>query len=183
MGRIAGVRGEPDEHADPVALVVDGEQLARDAGRDLLPIGLGRRRRRQDDGILAEARGETLVGQVAVAEVILNRRDSGKYPATVCGVVEQGTGEKYMCQFSYYCDGLSDEIGDRDAWAQVGRVARVMMDGAPRDLTNGAMFYHTKAVEPYWADEFYETAEIGAHLFYREDEVRMIASASRASSD
>ncbi len=131
--------------------------------------------------IYHEARGEPLVGQVAVAEVILNRRDSGRYPATVCGVVEQGTGEKYMCQFSYYCDGLSDEVGDRDAWAEVGRVARVMIDGAPRDLTNGAMFYHTKAVEPYWADEFYETAEIGAHLFYREDALRMISSASRAS--
>jgi hypothetical protein len=128
-----------------------------------------------------EARGESLEGQIAVAEVILNRRDSGKYPSTVCGVVEQGTGEKYMCQFSFWCDGLSDEIGDRGAWAEVGRVARVMMDGAPRGLTNGAMFYHTKAVEPYWADEFYETAEIGAHLFYREDEVRMASSASSAS--
>ncbi len=131
--------------------------------------------------IYHEARGESLEGQIAVAEVILNRRDSGEYPATVCGVVEQGTGKKYQCQFSYYCDGLSDEPKDQRAWAEVGRVARVMMDGAPRDLTRGAMFYHTKAVEPYWADEFTETAEIGAHLFYREDEVRMMSSASRAS--
>jgi hypothetical protein len=131
--------------------------------------------------IYHEARGESLEGQIAVAEVILNRRDSGKYPATVCGVVEQGTGRRNECQFSFWCDGLSDEIRDQGAWAEVGRVARVMIDGAPRDLTEGAMFYHTKAVEPYWADEFTETAEIGAHLFYRDGDVRMAQSASRAS--
>jgi spore germination cell wall hydrolase CwlJ-like protein len=133
------------------------------------------------EAIYFEARGEGLVGQVAVAEVILNRRDSGDFAATVCGVVEQGTGEKYMCQFSYYCDGLSDEPGDEEAWAEVGRVARAMIDGAPRPLTNGATFYHTKAVEPYWADDFHETADIGAHLFYSEDEVRLASSASRAT--
>ena len=131
--------------------------------------------------IYHEARGETLEGQIAVAEVILNRKDSGKYPATVCGVVEQGTGEKYMCQFSYFCDGLSDEIGDEEAWDKAGRIARVLLDGAPRELTNGALFYHTKAVSPYWADEFHQTAEIGAHLFYVEDEVQMASNASRAS--
>lgn len=135
------------------------------------------------EAIYHEARGESLVGQIAVAEVILNRKDSGQYPKTVCGVVEQGTGEKWMCQFSYFCDGLSDEIGDETAWERAGRIARVMLDGAPRELTNGAMFYHTKAVSPYWADEFYQTAEIGAHLFYSEDEVRMASNASGASED
>lgn len=133
------------------------------------------------EAIYHEARGEALEGQIAVAEVILNRRDSGKYPTTVCGVVEQGTGEKYMCQFSYFCDGLSDEIRDQKSWERAGRIARVMLDGAPRELTAGALFYHTKAVEPYWADEFYETAEIGAHLFYVEDEVQMVSNASSAS--
>jgi hypothetical protein len=125
-----------------------------------------------------EARGEPLEGQIAVAEVILNRRDSGRYPSTVCGVVEQGTGEKWMCQFSYFCDGLSDEVTDERSWEQLGRVARVMLDGAPRELTDGAMFYHTKAVDPYWSDEFFETAEIGAHLFYTDEEMQMASSAS-----
>jgi hypothetical protein len=118
-----------------------------------------------------EARGESLEGQIAVAEVILNRRDSGRYPETVCGVVQQGTGEKWMCQFSYYCDGLSDEPHDHEAWEAMGRIAR--------DLTDGAQFYHTKAVDPYWADEFYQTAEIGAHLFYVEDQVQMASNASQ----
>lgn len=131
------------------------------------------------EALYFEARGESLEGQVAVAEVILNRRDSGRYPDTVCGVVQQGTGEKYKCQFSYFCDELSDEIGDQDAWTHLGRIARVMLDGAPRDLTDGAQFYHTKAVSPYWADKFYQTAEIGAHLFYVEDELQMASSASK----
>jgi spore germination cell wall hydrolase CwlJ-like protein len=130
------------------------------------------------EALYHEARGEPLEGQIAVAEVILNRRDSGAYPNTVCGVVRQGTGEKWMCQFSYYCDGLSDEPKDQRAWDHLGRVARVMLDGAPRHLTEGAQFYHTKAVDPYWADEFYQTAEIGAHLFYREDQLQMASNAS-----
>jgi hypothetical protein len=159
-------------------------------GRHLNPVeaAVGRAKAEGDEeweclsqAIYHEARGEPLLGQIAVAEVILNRRDSGEYPKTVCGVVEQGTGERNMCQFSYYCDGLSDEIADETAWDKAGRVARVMLDGAPRRLTMGAMFYHTQAVEPYWADEFHETAEIGAHIFYREDSLQMASSASRAS--
>ena len=130
------------------------------------------------EALYFEARGESLEGQIAVAEVVLNRRDSGRYPDTVCGVVRQGTGEKWMCQFSYYCDGLSDEVSDQRSWDRMGRIARVMLDGAPRELTEGAQFYHTKAVDPYWADEFYQTAEIGAHLFYVEDQVQMASNAS-----
>ncbi|MBP1805430.1 cell wall hydrolase [Rubellimicrobium aerolatum] len=119
--------------------------------------------------IYHEARGEPLQGQVAVAEVVLNRRDSGRYPATVCGVVEQGTGERNRCQFSYWCDGRSDAVEDRAAWDRAGRVARAMLDGAPRPLTGGAMFYHARAVSPGWADDFTRTAAIGDHLFYREE--------------
>ena len=130
------------------------------------------------EALYHEARGESLTGQIAVAEVILNRRDSGRYPDTVCGVVQQGTGEKWMCQFSYYCDGLSDEIRDEDSWDLMGRIARVMLDGAPSDLTDGAMFYHTNAVHPYWAEEFFQTAEIGAHLFYVEEQMQMASNAS-----
>ena len=125
------------------------------------------------EALYFEARGESPTGQVAVAEVILNRRDSGAYPDSVCGVVRQGTGERYRCQFSYHCDGIADAIGDREAWDQVGRVARVMIDGAPRELTAGAMFYHTRAVSPSWSDVFAETAEIGAHVFYRDETIQV----------
>ncbi len=130
------------------------------------------------EALYFEARGESLEGQIAVAEVILNRRDSGRYPDTVCGVVHQGTGERDACQFSYSCDGRSDAIADAEAWAQVGRVARAMLDGAPRGLTDGATFYHADYCDPYWADVFAETTQIGVHVFYRDDEGRRLASAS-----
>ncbi len=112
-----------------------------------------------------EARGESLMGQFAVAEVILNRVDSPKYPNTVCGVVEQGG--KGACQFSYTCDGARDTMAEKGAADLAGRIARVMLDGAPRNLTYGATHFHTRSVKPSWTRRFERTASIGAHLFYR----------------
>ena len=109
-----------------------------------------------------EARGESLKGQFAVAEVILNRVDNPSYPKSVCAVVEQG------CQFSFTCDGHSDVMKDRAAADRAGRIARVMLDGAPRALTQGATHFHTVNVNPSWSRRFPRTASIGAHLFYRQ---------------
>lgn len=114
-----------------------------------------------------EARGETFEGLVAVAEVILNRVDSAKFPDTVCGVVNQGTGKRHRCQFSFTCDGQPEHVGNRRLYNQMGKVAKVMMDGAPRSLTGGATYYHTTAVNPRWAGRFLHTAQIGVHRFYR----------------
>jgi spore germination cell wall hydrolase CwlJ-like protein len=111
-----------------------------------------------------EARGETLEGQFAVAEVILNRVDSVRYPNTVCGVVQQG-GSK-SCQFSFNCDGKTEAMADPQAEDISGRIAQVMLDGAPRALTDGAMYFHTLGVKPSWSKRFAQTASIGAHLFY-----------------
>lgn len=120
------------------------------------------------EALYFEARGEPLVGQVAVAEVILNRVDRDDYPDTICGVVGQGAGGKlHRCQFSYNCDGKPEKFTEDDAKAQVGRVARKMIDGMPRGLTGGATHYHTHAVNPRWARRFEKTAVIGDHLFYR----------------
>jgi len=113
-----------------------------------------------------EARGESLKGQFAVAEVILNRADSPDYPATVCGVVNQGG--RNGCQFSFVCDGYKDVMKEKAAIDRAGRIARVMLDGAPRALTEGATHFHTKGVRPGWAHRFPRTAAIGAHLFYRQ---------------
>ncbi len=113
-----------------------------------------------------EARGETLKGQFAVAEVILNRVDSPRYPKTVCGVVQQGSSKG--CQFSYACDGIKDVMREKAAADRAGRIARIMLDGAPRGLTEGATHFHTRAVRPGWAHRFPRTAQIGAHLFYRQ---------------
>ena len=113
-----------------------------------------------------EARGESLKGQFAVAEVILNRVDSAAYPNSVCGVV--GQGGRGSCQFSYACDGQGEAMHERGAADLAGRIARVMLDGAPRGLTSGATYFHSRAVHPSWANKFPRTASIGAHLFYRQ---------------
>lgn len=119
------------------------------------------------EALYFEARGESLKGQFAVAEVILNRVDSALYPDSVCGVINQGTGKRYQCQFTYTCDGQAEVIHEKRAWSQVGKVARAMLNGAPRALTKGATHYHTKAVNPRWARVYPRTATIGVHHFYR----------------
>lgn len=118
------------------------------------------------EALYFEARGESTEGIFAVAEVILNRVDSATFPATVCGVIQQGTGRRHACQFSYYCDGRPETIRESDAWVRVGKIARLMIDGGDRTLTGGATYYHTRAVSPYWSHAFDRTAAIGAHLFY-----------------
>jgi len=119
------------------------------------------------EALYFEARGETASGLFAVAEVILNRVDSARYPNSVCGVINQGTGKKFACQFTYTCDGQPEHVNDPDAFVRVGKVARAMLDGAPRTLTDGALFYHTKSVSPRWAQKFARTNTIGVHHFYR----------------
>jgi spore germination cell wall hydrolase CwlJ-like protein len=120
------------------------------------------------EALYFEARGEGVKGIFAVAEVILNRVDSPSYPDTVCDVVYQGTGRLFECQFTYSCDGLKEIIEERDAYEAVGKIARLMLDGAPRDLTEGATHYHTKSVDPSWASVYPRTTTIGSHHFYRQ---------------
>jgi hypothetical protein len=120
------------------------------------------------EALYFEARGETLKGIFGVAEVILNRVDDPRYPSSVCGVINQGTGERYRCQFTYTCDGRPEVMSEERARELVGKVARVMLDGAPRALTGGATHYHTKSVKPRWARVFPRTTTIGYHHFYRQ---------------
>ena len=119
------------------------------------------------EALYFEARGETVKGQFAVAEVILNRVDSPRFPDSVCGVINQGTGRKHACQFSYTCDGKAENIAEQGAWDRVAKVAKLMLSGAPRKLTDGATYYHTTAVRPTWSRKFARTTQIGEHLFYR----------------
>ena len=123
------------------------------------------------EALYFEARGEPALGQFAVAEVIINRAESDDFPDTICKVVNQGTGKKWRCQFTYTCDGLPETINDQAAWEMVGKVARLAMDGEAKELTSGALFYHTKAVNPNWAEVFFRTTTIGAHHFYNPEPV------------
>ncbi|SEK66970.1 cell wall hydrolase [Roseovarius nanhaiticus] len=120
------------------------------------------------EALYFEARGETVKGQFAVAEVILNRVDSPRYPDTICGVINQGTGQKYACQFTYTCDGRAEVIAEPRAFERVGKIAKIMAGGAKRPLTKGATHYHTHAVNPRWARVFPRVAEIGYHYFYKQ---------------
>lgn len=120
------------------------------------------------EALYFEARGEEVEGIFAVAEVILNRVDSPAYPDTVCDVIYQGTGRQFECQFTYSCDGKREIITDRRAYERVSKIARLMLDGAPRRLTEGATHYHTKSVRPRWSRVYPRTVTIGYHIFYRQ---------------
>lgn len=119
------------------------------------------------EALYFEARGETVKGQFAVAEVILNRVKSSRFPNSICGVINQGTGRKFQCQFTYTCDGHKEVIAEAQAYERVKKVARASIDGITAPLTNGATHYHTTAVRPRWANVYQRTARIGVHLFYR----------------
>ncbi len=119
------------------------------------------------EALYFEARGETLEGQAAVAEVILNRKASTRYPDTICGVVNQGTGRKYACQFTYTCDGKPEVVEEPGAWETNGKIARAVMNGAPRLLPQDVTHYHTTAVNPHWASQYQRIGQIGVHVFYR----------------
>ncbi len=111
-----------------------------------------------------EARGEEIDGQFAVAEVIMNRVEAPGFPKSVCGVIHaQGGGS---CAFSYICDGMADDMRDPTAIDRASRIARVMLDGAPRALTAGATYFHARWSRPSWG-HVVKTAAIGGHLFYR----------------
>ncbi len=120
------------------------------------------------EALYFEARGEPIEGQYAVAEVILNRVDNPNYPNSVCEVVNEGTGRRFACQFTYTCDGRPEDVSDTAAWHRLGHIARIMIDGAPRDLTEDATHYHADWVNPRWSRVYPRTAAYGEHIFYRQ---------------
>lgn len=123
------------------------------------------------EAIYFEARGEGIFGQIAVAEVILNRRDAEEFPDTVCEVVHQGydpvAPRLHACQFSYYCDGKSESIGNRDRFESIGALAWQMMKSSVRPLTGGATYYHADYVRPRWARKLQRVRRVESHVFYR----------------
>jgi len=115
-----------------------------------------------------EARSESLEGQLAVAQVVLNRVADPRYPDSVCGVVFQNAHKAFRCQFSFACDGLSDNPHNRQAWAIANAVAQVAKDAAWDDLVDASTHYHAVYVEPYWVDKLDRRVQVGRHIFYRD---------------
>jgi len=115
-----------------------------------------------------EARGESVGGQRAVANVILNRQASPHYPDTICGVTRQGGYGRYQCQFTYRCDGLEDNIHEVKAYYAIKRLAHEILNATTHDdATHGATHYHTINVRPDWASNLTRTTRIGSHIFYK----------------
>lgn len=119
------------------------------------------------EALYFEARGESVAGQFAVAEVILTRVGDPRYADSICGVVNEGTGRRFACQFTYTCDGRPETVDDERLWLRMGQIARMMIDGFDSNLTDGATHYHANWVNPRWAQMYPQTAEIGVHRFYR----------------
>jgi spore germination cell wall hydrolase CwlJ-like protein len=146
---------------------VDNFAHTRASLKQLPPARGGSQWKCLSEALYFEARGESVKGQFAVAEVILNRVDTQSFPSDVCGVVNQGVGNgKHACQFSYKCDGLPEDISEQSAYQRAGKIARIMLNGEARILTKGATYYHSTAVSPSWARKFTQTAKIGVHKFY-----------------
>ncbi len=120
------------------------------------------------EAVYFEARGEAVRGQIAVAQVVLNRAFSGKYPENVCGVVYQNKHRHLACQFTFACDNNKDVIREPDMWERARKIAKAMLDGQlwlPE--VDKSTHYHAYWVRPSWVHEMKKMYKTGVHTFYR----------------
>ena len=110
-----------------------------------------------------EARGESLEGQLAVAEVVMNRAASGRYPSTLCGVVEQ----PWQFSFVNATGRIPNANRDSAAWRRAVAIARIAQDGVSDRLTEDCLWYHADYVSPSWGRRLNRVTKIGLHIFYR----------------
>ena len=123
--------------------------------------------------IYFEARSEPIQGQIAIAEVTLNRVASPHYPNDVCGVVLQEN--KDGCQFSWWCDGKSDKPKENNSLRTSKALAELMLQEGDYITVVGkdATHYHTESIKPYWAKEFRKIKQVGKHIFYTIDKYKL----------
>lgn len=134
-------------------------------------------RYRLAQNIYFEAANQPEAGRMAVAHVVLNRAQDGQFPDTICGVVYQAKYKenwkgnmmpvRNKCQFSWFCDGKSDEPTDSVTWMESIKLAGFILNGTYPDITEGALWYHTTRVDPYWNDYLESTVVINDHIFYK----------------
>ena len=136
-------------------------------------LGLDAKGRAKAEKCLAEAiyfesRGEPKRGQIAVAQVVMNRAFSGFYPSNVCGVVYQNAHRKFACQFTFACDNVRDVVTEPELWTQAKDIARDTLDGKLWLPEIGySTHYHAYWVHPSWVREMRKFQRIGVHSFYR----------------
>jgi spore germination cell wall hydrolase CwlJ-like protein len=175
----SGAEREPDAKD---ASANGGETIARKGqvtGEGQHPMSPAERLRLDDKGraravkclteaIYFEARGEPVRGQIAVAQVVMNRVFSGYYPNTVCGVVYQNSNRHLACQFTFACDGIPDVVREPDAWERAKKIAAETIDGQLWLPEVGkATHYHAYWVHPSWVHEMTKMYRLGVHTFYR----------------
>ncbi len=119
------------------------------------------------EALYFEARGEQIEGQIAVADVIINRKNSKQFPSTICGVVSEGSHKRHACQFSYNCDGKLELIYDKKTYRRIVKLSSIILNGSFSNVTNGATFFHASEVSPSWSKKFKKTKKIGRHIFYK----------------
>ena len=153
--------------------------------QELQPALFAKEKIKRQSGCLAaalyfEARGESRLGQIAVAQVIVNRAKSGYFPDSICRVVWQNSHRKNRCQFSFTCDGKADRIKDRKSWIVAKQIALQFMNDAdpmisphtqhPAKLltrnTRRSTHYHANYVSPGWSRKLQRMGQIGQHIFY-----------------
>ena len=130
-----------------------------------------------------EARSEGIAGVVATTQVVYNRVNSEEYPDTICEVIEQAKISQWWlkekgiikpiknkCQFSWFCDGYSDEPKDDKTYSELFELAEQFVNGEHEgmiDITGGALWYHADYVHPRWANHLEVTTKVGRHIFYK----------------
>jgi hypothetical protein len=120
------------------------------------------------EAVYFEARGEAVRGQIAVAQVVMNRAFSGFYPNTVCGVVYQNKHRHLACQFTFACDNVADVVREPDMWDRARKIAKATLDGQLWLPEVGkSTHYHAYWVRPSWVHEMKKMYKFGVHTFYR----------------
>jgi len=118
-----------------------------------------------------EARGETMAGRLAVAQVVLNRVEDRRFPSNICDVVKHSRSWRlHRCQFSWYCDARSDVPRNSGAWQRsLSLATAILQQGFVRqDETQGALWYHADYVSPGWATRLSVSKRVGSHIFYND---------------
>lgn len=111
--------------------------------------------------------GDDARGQRAVGQVVLNRVRHPAFPASICGVVFEGSDRQTGCQFTFTCDGAMKRIPPEGAFARARGVARAMLDGKVDPEVGLATHYHTDWVHPVWSTAMDKLARVETHLFFR----------------
>jgi spore germination cell wall hydrolase CwlJ-like protein len=168
-GEAAAAEHGGETVADKGEVTGEGQRPKTPAER----LGLSGKARAKAEKCLAqaiyfEARGEPERGQMAVAQVVINRVFSGYYPKNICDTVYQNADHRFACQFTFACDGIPETVDEPQAWLRAVRIARDFLDGKYWVPEIGrATHYHAYWVHPDWVHEMKKIYKIGVHTFYR----------------